>query len=69
MVLLASSASRQSLPLPCRHTDDLAAATSAERLVGPLRQGDLAMFTAVSFLFAFSVFGDVTHGLFFLSQR
>ena len=52
-MLFAASASRQSLPRPCSRTAELAALTSTERLVGPLRQGDLAMFLAVSFLFAF----------------
>ena len=63
--LPASSAPRLSLPHPRYPHRFTCSRDECGVVAGSLRRGGLSYISAVSFLFAFSVFGDVNRGLFF----
>lgn len=63
--LPASSAPRLSLPHPLYPHRFTCSRDECGVVAGSLRRGGLSYISAVSFLFAFSVFGDVNRGLFF----
>ena len=63
--LPASSAPRLSLPHPRYPHRFTCSRDECGVIAGALRRGGLSDISAVSFLFAFSVFGDVNRGLFF----
>lgn len=63
--LPASSAPRLSLPHPRYPHRFTCSRDECGVIAGSLRRGGLSDISAVSFLFAFSVFGDVNRGLFF----
>jgi hypothetical protein len=63
--LPASTAPRLSLPHPRYPHRFTCSRDECGVIAGSLRRGGLSYISAVSFLFAFSVFGDVKRGLFF----
>lgn len=63
--LPASTAPRLSLPHPRYPHRFTCSRDECGVIAGSLRRGGLSYISAVSFLFAFSVFGDVNRGLFF----